>query len=229
MKFSFKFLFTLIISACSLCLNAATSDNTLKGKTLCVFGDSYVRNHRCPQSETWHFKAAEQLGMKYENYGRNGSSVLYDRTEEGFGPAMTDRYTDLPDSIDCLLIIAGHNDAAMTKTDDDVAQFRIALTQLLTDLKRRYPDTQIGYVLPWNVNRGNFSKVIAVIEDVCEGENIPVFNAEKAGGIKVNDINFRRNYFQDGGERDTAHLNNAGHDLIVDKGIEFIRNLMINE
>lgn len=219
-----------MVAVCGLCVKAATNDeNSLEGKTLCVFGDSYVRNHRCPVSETWHAKAAARLGMKYENYGVNGSSVLYDRTDEGFGPAMTERYQDLPDSIDCLLIIAGHNDAYMTKTDDDVAQFKIALTQLVTDLKRRYPDTQIGYVLPWCVDKGNFSKVIAEIKDVCEGENIPVFNAEEAGGIKVNDIAFRRIYFQDGGQNDNAHLNDEGHNLIVEKGVEFIENLMMND
>ena len=209
-----------------ICAAANKENKPLEGKTLCVFGDSYVRNHRCPQSETWHAKAAAQLGMKYENCGRNGSSVLYDRTNDGFGPAMTERYKDLPDTIDCLLIIAGHNDADLTKTDEDVAQFSVALSSLIDNLKLRYPSAKIGYVLPWSVDRGNFSKVLAAIRDVCAAKAIPVFNAEVAGGIKVNDLEFRKKYFQGGGERDTAHLNDAGHNLIVAAGADFIMALL---
>lgn len=227
MKLINKFLLLIVVAFLSVnvCAAAEKREKSLEGNILCVFGDSYVRNHRCPQSETWHAKAAKRLGLQYENCGRNGSSVLYDRTQDGFGPAMTERCKDLPDTIDFLLIIAGHNDADLTKTDEDVAQFSVALSSLIDNLKLRYPSAKIGYVLPWSVDRGNFSKVLTAIKDVCAEKAIPVFNAEEAGGIKVNDIEFRKKYFQGGGERDTAHLNDAGHNLIVDSGVEFIKAL----
>lgn len=227
MKLTSKIFMAVALAFLSLgiCTAAENEKKPLEEKTLCVFGDSYVRNHRCPPSETWHAKAAEILGMKYENFGRNGSSVLYDRTKDGFGPAMTERYKDLPENIDCLLIIAGHNDADLTKTDEDVEQFKGALSSLIDSLKEKYPDAKIGYVLPWSVDRGNFSKVIAAINSVCSEKGVPVFNAEEAGGIKVNDLEFRKKYFQGGGEKDTAHLNDAGHNLIVASGAEFIKSL----
>lgn len=53
--------------------------------------------------------ATEELGMNYINFGRNGSSVAYDRTADGFGPAMTERYKEMPDTADFVVVIAGHN------------------------------------------------------------------------------------------------------------------------
>lgn len=53
----------------------------------------------------------DELGMNYINFGRNGSSVAYDRSADGFGPAMTERYKEMPDTADFVVVIAGHNDA----------------------------------------------------------------------------------------------------------------------
>ncbi len=83
----------------------------LRGQTLAVFGDSYVANHRAPKEETWHAKWAVRHGYAYQNVGRNGGCVAFDRTRERFGPAMTVRYAQLSPEADIVLIIAGHNDA----------------------------------------------------------------------------------------------------------------------
>ncbi len=44
-------------------------------------------------------------------------------------------------------------------------------------------------------------------------------------GIRVNDDSFRALYFQNKGVRDTAHLNDAGHNLLVPYGVAFLRLL----
>ena len=49
----------------------------LKGKRLGIIGDSYVKNHKEPVKNTWHYKFAEKHGMEYLNYGKNGSSIAY--------------------------------------------------------------------------------------------------------------------------------------------------------
>ncbi len=64
---------------------AFAADDDFSGKTMCVFGDSYVANHLRPYTEAWHSKVAERMGMKYINFGRNGSSIAFDRSKEGFG------------------------------------------------------------------------------------------------------------------------------------------------
>ena len=81
----------------SLNVSAFAADDDFSGKTMCVFGDSYVANHLRPYTEAWHSKVAERMGMKYINFGRNGSSIAFDRSKEGFGREMTERYKELPD------------------------------------------------------------------------------------------------------------------------------------
>lgn len=216
-------LFTALV-AIAIGGGAASAAESADSLVICVFGDSYVRNHRRPMTETWHYKAAERLGLKYVNLGRNGSAVSFEN--KGFGPAMTTRIqTELPDRMDCLLIIAGHNDASKITDEAGMHLFDDSLRSMLTEIKRRYPEAKIGYVLPWHVDTGCFDQVIDAIKEVCKAQDIPVFDAEAAGGIKVNDPDFRKKYFQNGGVNDTAHLNAAGHDLIVDKGTDFIKTL----
>lgn len=204
----------------------ASGNDCCNGLTLCVFGDSYVRNHRRPASETWHAKAAEALGMRYLNFGINGNAVAYDRSDRGFGIEMTRRYAELPDSVDVLLLIAGHNDAVMLAKDGNFSKFSNALDTLCTRLQRKYPDAAIGFVTPWPVNRNYFAEVIAEINRICALHGIEVFDAAKAGGIDVNDPVFREKYFQDKGVNDTAHLNSAGHDRLTQSGAAFIRHLI---
>ncbi|MDE6196407.1 MAG: glycosyl hydrolase 115 family protein [Muribaculaceae bacterium] len=197
------------------------------GKRICVFGDSYVRNHRCPFAETWHAKAAARLGMEYVNRGINGNAIAFDRTDRGFGIEMARRYAELPDSADVIMIIAGHNDAVFigdSKEKHDT--FRDGLETLCSGLRERYPDAAIAFVLPWSVDRAGFAEVIADIRLACTRHGFALFDAESAGGIKVNDDSFRDRYFQDRGVNDTAHLNSDGHDLIVAAGTDFLRSLV---
>lgn len=196
----------------------------LKGKTVCMLGDSYVRNHRCPFTETWHNKVANNLEMHYVNFGRNGSSIAFDRTKDGFGPAMTERYLEMPDSVDIIIVIAGHNDADyLARRRGTWEQFSAGLDALCAGLKAKYPGKPIGFVTPWAVERPYFKEVTAEIHRVCARYGIPVLDAAATSGIKVGDPEFRKQYFQS--PKDTAHLNAAGHDLLINWGKAFILSL----
>ena len=210
----------------SLNVSAFAADDDSSGKTMCVFGDSYVANHLRPYTEAWHSKVAERMGMKYINFGRNGSSIAFDRSKEGFGREMTERYKELPDSIDILLVIAGHNDADWVAKYGGWDKFTKSLDTLCRSLKERYPDTAIGFVTPWNVDRPYFKELIEEIISTCGRYGIPVLDAAHTSGIDVNNPEFRAKYFQGGGVNDTAHLNAAGHDLLLDYGEKFIRSLV---
>ena len=52
---------------------------------------------------------------------------------------------------------------------------------------------------------------------------VSLLNAAYTSGINPNDSVFRLRYFQ--GKEDTAHLNNAGHNLLLDFGEQFIMGL----
>ena len=201
------------------------ADDSLSGKTIVFLGDSYVKNHRRPSSEAWHAKAAANLGMNYVNCGRNGSAIAFDRTKEGFGPAMTERYqTEIPDSADFIVIIAGHNDAGFIGNDSEQEswkEFCSSLDTLLDGIRSKFPHARLAYVTPWAVDRPGFSEVNAQIIKACGQRGIPVLDMAALGVIDVNNSDFRAKYFQ--GPNDTAHLNADGHDLLVPLGEAFIR------
>ena len=100
---------------------------TAGAQTMVVLGDSYVANHRRPKSETWHYQAACNLGLEYRNYGRNGSSVAWDR--QRFGPRMVQRCLEMTDTANVVLVIAGHNDATLLGNNrDSLHQFADSLS-----------------------------------------------------------------------------------------------------
>lgn len=220
-------LITTLALCCASCLNAAAQEiptSPLAGKTIHVIGDSYVRNHRRPFTETWHYKAATALGMTYNNYGRNGGCIAFDRSSEGFGPSILQRYVTMSDTADIVLVIAGHNDADKIRGNaDSIAIFRDSLNALCQGLIHKYPRAKIAFVTPWNVPRAGFSSVIQTMKEVCAEHSIPILDAAATSGIHVRDEAFRRRYFQ--APHDTAHLNAEGHDLLVRWGMQFLLRL----
>lgn len=199
--------------------------NRLRNKVINVIGDSYVANHKRPKDETWHSKVAKKYGMTYNNYGRNGGCVAFDRSKDGFGPSLMVRHKNMAKDADVILIIAGHNDARKIGTSEDsLHMFTDSLDTLLRTLKREHPGTRIGYVTPWHVDAEGFAPTIKAIKKVCRKNNVPLLNNyRKKCVIKVRDTKFRAKYFQ--GHNDTAHLNNAGHDLFLPVGEDFILSL----
>jgi len=191
-----------------------------------VLGDSYVRNHRRPFEETWHYKCAMDMGMQYNNYGRNGGCVAFDRTSEGFGPSLMVRYRDMDPNADIVLIIAGHNDAGkIGDNKEPLAQFSDSVAKLIDLIREHCPKARIGWVTPWYVDRPGFAQTVKVIKKVCRKKKVPVLdNYKKSCIIKVRDAAFRKQYFQ--GENDTAHLNAAGHDMFVAVGKKFLTLLV---
>lgn len=209
------------LSQCLLVMGLMMAVPAQAQQVLNVFGDSYVANHRRPAEESWHAKMAAELGYTYNNYGRNGSCVAFDRSHDGrwnFGPAMWQRYEAMSPDADYVLIIAGHNDADKVKQNaDSLKMFADSLEVMLTNIERHCPKARIGYVTPWYVERPGFAPVCKVIKKVCKRHHVPVLmNYDKTCIIKVRDARFRKQYFQ--GADDTAHLNAAGHDLFLPVG-----------
>lgn len=195
----------------------------LEGKTFCVIGDSYVYNHGCPLTETWHYKIAAKHKMKYLNFGKNGNCIAFER-DSLYGVPLYKRYKVIPKNVDYILFIAGHNDAYLVNEDKvKQALLRQRMNQLLKNIKNTYPHAKIGWVTPWNVAYEGFPITIRIIEEVCMKNGVSLLNAAYTSGINPNDSVFRLRYFQ--GKEDTAHLNNAGHNLLLDFGEQFIMGL----
>lgn len=210
-----------------ICISITTMAQ--KQEVINVIGDSYVANHRAPKEETWHYKMAQAMGMKYNNYGRNGASMAFDRTHDGqynFGPAIYTKAKLMDAAADYVLIIAGHNDAEKIKNNaDSLKMFRDSLTLFIKNIHEQCPKAKIGYVTPWYVERPGFKEVCNMIKKVCKKNDIPVlFNYSPDCIIKVRDDDFRKKYFQ--GPKDTAHLNKYGHDLFLPIGTQWFNTYM---
>ena len=200
----------------------------LFGKQIGVIGDSYVRNHREPVENTWHYKFARKHGMQYFNYGRNGNCIALDLKQWGTG--MYRRYQDMKDSLDYVVVIAGHNDASQGRLDSiGTDTFKERLGILCQGLKRKYPSARILFFTPWtceNFEGSPRQRVVDVMLEVCGGYGIPVFDAARHSNIPAADAEFRKKYFQGGKGTDTAHLNARGHDLFLPVAEQFILNSM---
>jgi len=217
---------SLILAMLTLSLPAAAQGSEsqpepLRGLRMGVIGDSYVRNHRKPVEETWHYKFARKHGMEYLNYGRNGCCVSMDR--ERFGPALYKRYTEMADSLDLIVVIAGHNDAVLLDSMG-IDTYRQRLNELCQGLIQRYPTARILWFTPWSNDNPNFLKVVDATLEVCGSWSIPVFDAYRRGNIYARDDQFRSVYFQGGGKADRAHLNAQGHDRFLTVAEKFILN-----
>lgn len=201
-------------------------NDPLQGKVVNVLGDSYVRNHRRPFEEAWHYQVAALHGMKYNNYGRNGGCVAFDRSSEGFGPSLLVRYKEMDAEADLVLIIAGHNDAGIVgNSKEKLALFADSLDLLLNKVKEQCPKARIAWVTPWWVDRDGFKPVVRMIKKVCKRHRVPVLdNYKKSCVVKVRDAAFRKQYFQ--GADDTAHLNKEGHQLFLPVGDAFVKKVM---
>ena len=194
---------------------SAILNSPLYGKTIIVFGDSYVQNAGCPIEETWHYKMAVKYNMEYHNWGRNGNCVAYEWKREQFGPPMYERYTELPDiPVDYVVVIGGHNDAVlMHRYGENTDYFRSKLDTLCTGLLAKYPDAKICFITPWAVPQPMYKETVQAMLEVCGSLGIPVFDASMRSGIFVRFRGFRRLFFQS--EGDVAHLNDKGHDIAL--------------
>ncbi len=205
--------FCLLLIA-MLMFGICTHANSNTGK-LAVIGDSYVENHKRPYTETWHYLMAQRLGLDYQNVGKNGSSVAFDRTKEWCGQSFLQRYRQINKDADYVLIIGGHNDADKCKANrDSLRMFADSLRALISDIRAHCPKARIGYVSPWNNERVGFKQVGKIIRKMCREMNVPLLNNySKDCPIHVRDDAFRSRYFQ--ALRDWAHLNADGHRLYL--------------
>lgn len=196
----------------------------LAGKTINVFGDSYVENHVHPYQETWHYKVAQKHGMKYNNYGKNGACIAFDRTKEGFGIPLYQKYTMMTDSADYVLVVSGHNDAYFISRDStNIEPFKQHLEDLCVSLRQKYPNAKIGFVSPWNVYKNGFPIVTKAIEAACKRHGFHFLNASATSGIEMMNPEFRQKYCQF--PTDNAHLNSDGHDLLVPLAEQFLMGM----
>jgi len=195
------------------------------GKKIAFIGDSYVANHRRSKQEAWHYKFAKKYGMQYYNYGKNGNCVSIESGK--WGEPMYKRYGKIEKDIDYIVIIAGHNDATRIDSVLTIKEYEKRLSEMLTGMKKRYPQAQIMFISPWDCKDYKGSKrqrVVDATAKICKKLKVPFFNSAEDNTITTADDDFRLKYFQ--GPNDTAHLNAKGHDLFLPTAEKFLLSVI---
>lgn len=197
-----------------------------------VIGDSYVKNHRKPVEETWHYKLAKELGFTYNNYGRNGNCIAFDRTNDNgknWGKPMWQRCMDMDENADYVIIIAGHNDADKIRYDKKMLNmFADSLTTLIVNVRNHCPKAKIGIVGPWYVPQPGFEGVCKTMQKVCKKQKVPFLNNYSSDCvINVRDAKFRKDFFQS--PTDYAHLNADGHEVFLPVARDWFQEQVVKE
>lgn len=215
------FCLAAIVCHAQIASHHRTSSDALSGKRIGIIGDSYVKNHMEPMENTWHYKFAQKHGMKYFNYGINGSSIAY--SSPRWGKAMYLRYKEMPDSLDYVVVIGGHNDSAKLDSIGSINAFKSKMEILCNGLVEKYPTAKVFFFTRWNCadfKGSNSEKVIDAMIEVCGNHSIPIFDCARKGNIYADNEEFRNIYFQQ--KEDNAHLNSKGHDRFLKVAENFL-------
>ena len=202
----------------------STQVDELRGKRLGIIGDSYVRNHNEPVENTWHYKFARKHDMEYFNYGKNGSCIAH--SSQRWGEAMYLKYKKMPDSLDYVIVVGGHNDSFRLDSIGGVDAFKEKLAIMCEGLIAKYPTAKIFFFTRWNCKKfkgSDAEKVVDAMIEVCGNYSIPIFDSARKGGIYASNDHFREIFFQKSkNNTDTAHLNEKGHERFLKVAENFI-------
>lgn len=192
------------------------------GKTINMLGDSYVKNNNNPVEKTWHYKLAQKYNMTYNNYGINGNGMV---ASKGTGTPMVDRFNEMKDGADYIVVIGGKNDYNKQLS---ISDFKTGIKKMIKGLVAKYPDGNICFFTPWSIGDNDDKKIklseyAQAIVDECNLFGIACFNANEGSNITPWDADFRKKYMQS--ENDVSHLNGEGHDRFLPRAEAFLNSL----
>lgn len=210
--------------------SAAAKYSVLKGLTVNFLGDSYFAGNGLNPDYVWPSLIGKIYGMKYTNYGKNGSTISEYVTTNN---PMTVRYKQMADNDPAIVVFeGGKNDynkkVPIGKNDDTTSKtFKGALNVLIDGLRAKYPNAVLIAVTPWKVSGTNdigntVSSYADAMREICAIKGVACFNADDpaVSGVDMTNAAFRAEYSMSAS--DVSHLNFAGHKLVLPKFEKFI-------
>lgn len=208
----------------------------LEGKKIVVIGDSLIHGGCLGKEITWVNKLTE-YGMIPFNYGINGNT-LAKQSKEKQGPAMCERYADMEDGADYVVILGGANDKRLNvpigeNGDSDPFTFKGAINVMIDGLTVKYPKARILFMtnydrwrVPNDIGLNDIDYVVAM-EEVCKTRSIPCFNNYYYSGVNFN--NPAQNAWLDEGvymgRGKDFHFSPEGYDWLLPKYAAILRML----
>lgn len=213
-------------------------------KKIVCLGDSITAaanldNMEDYQQYSYPFYLRELLGAEsVENLGIGGSSI--GRYWEN---AFVDRYKEIPEDADIILIMGGTNDGFCASQEDfgtmeerEEGTFIGDLDELMRGLKEDYPDAQIVFITPLpNVLHDMLRKerdyllpqsmIVNAMKELGQEYELPVIDLYNSNVLDSHDAAVIYNYMPDG-----VHCNPEGYQVLAQQiGAELIRLCEVQE
>lgn len=166
----------------------------LRGKTLVALGDSLIYGNKLGNEATWVNKLGKKYGMTVYNHGINGNPVAVQRKEARKEKPMCERYADMEEDADYVVVLGGANDKRLdvpigNDGDTDKTTFKGALRTLILGLTQKYPKAKLLFLTNYNrwpgknaLGISDIAYVDAMLE-VCAAFAVPCFDNYRASGI----------------------------------------------
>ncbi|MBE6600389.1 MAG: SGNH/GDSL hydrolase family protein [Ruminococcaceae bacterium] len=197
-------------------------DNNLAGKTIALFGDSYLDGNKLRGEYTWAQMIADKYGMTVYNHAIGGSTAS---NYNGGNYPLVDRWDNASGDPDIIVIECGRNDSnanfgiAIGSLDDTTTHtFSGALMYMIGNLREKYPDAMIVGVTSYHSpDRAATLRYAEAMRDLFAYYGYPcIFAADPAvSGVDTSTAEFRTLYMEHPG--DHSHLNYRGHMLAMPK------------
>lgn len=208
----------------------------LEGKKIVVIGDSLVHGGTLGKEITWVNKLTE-YGMIPFNYGVNGNTLAR-QTKEKQGAPMCERYADMEDGADYVVVLGGANDKRLNvpigeNNDTDPYTFKGAINVMIDGLTVKYPKARILFMTNydrWRVPNDiglNDIDYVTAMESVCKMRSIPCFNNYCYSGINFNNP-AQSSWIDEGlymGNGKNFHFSPEGYDWLLPKYAAILRML----
>ncbi|MGN1019212.1 MAG: SGNH/GDSL hydrolase family protein [Aristaeellaceae bacterium] len=216
----------------------------LQGKKINFLGDSITEGHGTSGEDSFFTTLiARETGAICRNYGIGGTRIARQTV-----PSANPRHDlDFPGRVDQMdpdadIVVVfggtndfGHGDAPLgCMADRGVYSFYGGLHTLYTRLIERYPAARIVVLTPLHrLNEDNprgdgnkpqdvatLKEYVAIIRQVAEYYSLPVLDLFAASGMQPRVPVIQQRYIPDG-----LHPNDAGHRLLAEQIISFLRQL----
>ena len=209
----------------------------LKGKKVNFLGGSITEGVGVERKEEIYLnllKEAEGLA-EARNYGISGTRLARQQGPDSWGPAYSDRYTEMDDDADIVVVFGGtndfgHGDAPFGEFADRTnATYCGACHALMQGLIEKYPAAAIVFMTPLHretedePSMGNglpLKAYVDVIKQTAEYYSIPVLDLYAVSGIQPRVPVLKERYCPDG-----LHPNAEGHKLMASRLAGFLKTL----
>ena len=207
----------------------------LKNKKFCFLGDSitFGVGTSCSEAMFPNLVGKETGASAVYNHGISGNRIARQSDGEDIGGCMADRFRDMEDDADVVVVFGGtndygHGDAPFGTPEDRTPDtFTGACHTLFAGLLEKYPDAVIVVMTPIHrmtedePSTGNglpLSAYINTIRETAESYSIPVLDLYAGALIQPKLPVNRERFCPDG-----LHPNDAGNRRIADRLLHFLQ------